>query len=48
MRLIYGTGNQAKISYMKRNLQELPIEIIGLREAAEEAGVELPEIDENG
>lgn len=48
MRLIYGTGNQAKISYMKRNLQGLPVEIIGLKEAAAEAGKELPEIAENG
>lgn len=48
MRLIYGTGNQAKISYMKRNLQDLPVEIVGLKEAAAEYCVELPEIEEDG
>lgn len=48
MQLIYGTGNQAKISYMRRNLQGLPIEIVGLKEAAKELGMELPEIEESG
>lgn len=48
MQLIYGTGNQAKLSYMRRNLQGLPIEIVGLKEAAKELGIELPEIEENG
>lgn len=48
MQLIYGTGNQAKISSMKRNLQGLPIEIMGLKEAAEKMGVELLEIAEEG
>ena len=48
MQFIYGTGNQAKISSMKRNLKELSIELIGLKEAARQAGVVLPEIEENG
>ena len=48
MQFIYGTGNQAKISSMKRNLKELSIELIGLKEAAQQAGVVLPEIEENG
>ena len=30
MQLIYGTGNPAKIQSMKRNVQGMPLEVIGL------------------
>ena len=48
MELIYGTGNQAKIQFMKRSLEGLPIEIIGLKEAAAKYSISLPEVEENG
>lgn len=48
MELIYGTGNPAKLSFMKRALCGLPFEIIGLAQAARERNAALPEIDENG
>jgi 8-oxo-dGTP diphosphatase len=32
MKLIYGTGNPAKLDAMRRSLKDLPIEIIGLNE----------------
>lgn len=34
MEIIYGTGNQAKIAYMKRALEGLPLHITGLAQAA--------------
>ena len=48
MQLIYGTGNPAKIQSMKRNVQGMPLEVIGLKEAAQKAGIVLPDIEENG
>lgn len=48
MRIIYGTKNHAKILYMKRALQKLPIEIEGLNEAAAAGGLVLPEPEETG
>ena len=32
MRLIYGTGNPAKLALMRQNLEGLPVEIVGLPE----------------
>lgn len=48
MKLIYGTGNPAKLAYMKRVLQGLPFEVVSLTEAAEEKVVVLPDIQETG
>ncbi len=48
MKVVYGTGNQAKLAFMKRSLVSLPIELIGLKEAAKEQGILLPEVEEDG
>lgn len=48
IQLIYGTGNQGKLLAMKRSLESLPLEIIGLQEASVKYGKQIPEIDENG
>ncbi len=44
MKFLYGTGNQAKLSAMKRRLSSLDIEIIGLKDLE----TEIPEVPENG
>ena len=44
LKLIYGTGNPAKLSSMQKNLKGLNIEVIGLQDMA----TELPEITESG
>ena len=46
--IIYGTGNSAKIAYMKRALKDIPLLITGLSEAAEKEGILLPQIAETG
>lgn len=48
IKIIYGTGNNAKIAYMKRALERLPVEITGMKEAAREEGLRLPEVEETG
>ena len=48
MELIYGTGNPAKLKFMRRALAGLPCEIIDLTEAALKMNVALPEIKERG
>ena len=48
MELIYGTGNNAKIAYMKRALEGLPFQITGLGDAASIRGLALPEVEETG
>ncbi len=48
IKLIYGTGNPAKLAGMVRTLSKLPIEIIGLKEAGEIYHKQLPEIEEDG
>ena len=48
MKIVYGTGNQAKLSFMKRSLAGLPVELIGLKEAADEQGIGVPEVEEDG
>ncbi|MBO5056631.1 MAG: hypothetical protein J6C64_09825 [Lachnospiraceae bacterium] len=48
MELIYGTGNPAKLRFMRRTLEGLPVEIISLSEAAKRENIELPEIEETG
>ena len=44
MRIIYGTGNPAKLSAMQRRLDGLNIEIIGLKDV----GKEIPTVPETG
>jgi len=44
MRLLYGTGNSAKLSVMQEKLQKLGIEIIGLKDLQ----CEIPNVPENG
>ena len=44
MKLLYGTTNKAKLDLMRRAVEPLRIEVIGLRDLGEE----LPEIDECG
>lgn len=48
MKIIYGTGNPAKLKTMKEMLRGMPLELDGLKEAAAAAGAELPEVDESG
>lgn len=43
-RLLYGTGNPAKLSAMRRRLSELNVEIIGLKEL----NAEIPAVPEDG
>ena len=48
MKLIYGTGNPAKLESMRRTLQGLPFEIISLTQAAKEEGINILPIQETG
>lgn len=47
MKLLYGTGNQAKLSVMKSRLEKIGIELIGLNDLRAE-GKNIPEVLENG
>lgn len=47
MKLLYGTGNPAKLSAMKQRLENLDIELIGLKDLEEE-GIAIPEVPEDG
>lgn len=47
MKLLYGTGNPAKLSAMKHRLEKLDIELIGLNDLKAE-GFTIPEVPENG
>lgn len=47
MKLLYGTGNSAKLSGMKHWLEKLDIELIGLNDMKEK-GFEIPEVLEEG
>lgn len=47
MKLLYGTGNPAKLSAMKRRLETIGIELIGLHELKAE-GKTIPDVPENG
>lgn len=47
MKLLYGTGNMAKLSAMKHRLEKLDIELIGLNDLKAK-GFTLPEILEDG
>lgn len=44
MKLLYGTGNPAKLSSMRRRLAELDLEILGLKDM----GGEIPSVPEDG
>ncbi|MDE7324066.1 MAG: hypothetical protein K2N73_15405 [Lachnospiraceae bacterium] len=44
MKILYGTGNPAKLSAMQRRLSNLDIEVIGLKDL----GMSIPEVTENG
>lgn len=47
MKFLYGTGNPAKLSAMKGRLEQLDIELIGLKDLKAE-GKTIPEVVENG
>lgn len=47
MRLLYGTGNPAKLDAMKRRLEKLGIELIGLHDLKAE-GATVPAVPEDG
>lgn len=47
MKLLFGTGNQAKLSVMKSRLEKIGIELIGLSDLKAE-GKNIPEVLENG
>ena len=47
MKLLFGTGNQAKLSVMKSRLEKIGIELIGLNDLRAE-GRSIPEVIENG
>ena len=47
MKLLYGTGNPAKLSAMKSRLEQLDIELIGLNDLEAEENI-IPEVVENG
>lgn len=47
MKLLFGTGNQAKLSVMRKRLDKLGIELIGLNDLKAE-GKSIPEVAENG
>ena len=44
MKIIYGTGNPAKLNYMRKDLAALPIEVVGLDDLA----TSVPEAEETG
>lgn len=48
MKLLYGTGNPAKLEAMRREVRGLPVEIIDLKQAAGETGLEPPLVEEAG
>lgn len=47
MKILYGTGNPAKLSAMQRRLEQLGIELIGLKDIKAK-GMEVPQVEENG
>lgn len=44
LKILYGTGNPAKIAAMRKRLGKLPLEIIGLKDI----NTEIPKIEEDG
>lgn len=47
MRLLYGTGNPAKLSAMQHRLEKLGIELIGLHDL-QAKGISIPKVSEEG
>lgn len=47
MKLLFGTGNQAKLSVMRKRLDKLGIELVGLNDLKTK-GTYIPEVTENG
>ena len=47
MKVLYGTGNQAKLSAMKHRLEQLDIELISLNDLKTE-GYRIPDAPEDG
>ena len=47
MKLLYGTGNEAKLAAMKSRLAPLGIKLYGLN-ALEQKGIAIPEVVEDG
>lgn len=47
MKILYGTGNPAKLSAMKHRLESLGIELIGLQDI-KAMGLAIPEVEEKG
>ena len=47
MKLLFGTGNQAKLAVMRSRLEKIGIELIGLNDLRAE-GKEIPEVVESG
>ena len=45
MKLLYGTGNSAKLDAMRHRLADLGIELVGLKELSD---ARMPEIVEDG
>ncbi len=44
MKIVYGTGNPAKLSGMKKTLEGLDLELVGIQET----GILLPKAEETG
>lgn len=44
MKILYGTGNSAKLNHMRKRLEPLGLEVIGLQELK----VEIPQVEETG
>lgn len=47
MKLLFGTGNQAKLSVMRNRLEKIGVELIGLGDLKAE-GKSIPEVLEDG
>lgn len=47
MKMLYGTGNPAKLAAMRRRLESLGIELIGLQDI-KDMGRTIPHVEENG
>ena len=47
MKLLFGTGNAAKLSVMRNRLKKIDIELIGLNDLRAE-GMDIPEVAETG
>lgn len=47
MKLLYGTGNQAKLAAMRNRLRQIGIELVGLNDLKAD-GLDIPKVVENG